>query len=329
MSKRALFGIALVVLILGSYGVYVLLVSPPDSYPAIHIRPDGSVDPSSAPIQRNGNLYKFVDNIDMEIIVEKNDIVIDGNGFKLDILIHRSRGGSLWELSNVNNVSIRHMNVGPQCILILDNSHFCKVLDTNFTSIRLLSSNGNLISENFYIETIILSDSVNNTISLNAVGEVGLENSFNNRILNNRMVYLSSAAIDIQDSGSNLFFGNLISRPCQVWIKLFGNSSDNIIVGNNVTGPFVIDAIITCSGTNLFYHNNFVDVSWNQTVTLNNPSLWDNGVEGNYWSNYDGKDANADGVGDTPYIIDANNQDKYPLMKPINTEFEPEPQLPP
>ena len=28
-------------------------------------------------------------------------------------------------------------------------------------------------------------------------------------------------------------------------------------------------------------------------------------------------DANADGLGDTPYIIDTNNQDRYPLMKPI------------
>jgi hypothetical protein len=27
-------------------------------------------------------------------------------------------------------------------------------------------------------------------------------------------------------------------------------------------------------------------------------------------------DANSDGIGDTPYVIDANNQDNYPLMKP-------------
>jgi len=44
-------------------------------------------------------------------------------------------------------------------------------------------------------------------------------------------------------------------------------------------------------------------------------NIWDNGSEGNYWSNYNGTDSNGDGVGDTPYVIDENNQDNYPLME--------------
>jgi hypothetical protein len=34
---------------------------------------------------------------------------------------------------------------------------------------------------------------------------------------------------------------------------------------------------------------------------------------GNYWSDYDGMDANDDGIGDDPYIF-ASEEDKYPLM---------------
>jgi hypothetical protein len=41
---------------------------------------------------------------------------------------------------------------------------------------------------------------------------------------------------------------------------------------------------------------------------------WDDGSVGNYWSDYTGKDYNEDGIGDTPYIIDANNKDNYPIV---------------
>jgi hypothetical protein len=45
------------------------------------------------------------------------------------------------------------------------------------------------------------------------------------------------------------------------------------------------------------------------------PHAWDNGKVGNYWSDYDGSDANNDGFGDTPYFVDIQNQDRFPLMQ--------------
>jgi hypothetical protein len=55
------------------------------------------------------------------------------------------------------------------------------------------------------------------------------------------------------------------------------------------------------------------DYSWNWSV-LPSTNTWDNGIEGNYWSNYNHTDSDYDGIGDTPYFIDANNQDNHPLM---------------
>jgi hypothetical protein len=64
---------------------------------------------------------------------------------------------------------------------------------------------------------------------------------------------------------------------------------------------------------NTFFENNFAaKFVW----PVNDANFWDNGSVGNYWSDYDGADANGDGIGDTPYIINAVNQDRYPLMNP-------------
>jgi hypothetical protein len=52
-------------------------------------------------------------------------------------------------------------------------------------------------------------------------------------------------------------------------------------------------------------------------------NVWDDGYPsgGNYWNDYEGQHPNAseiDGsdIWDTPYVIDANNTDHYPLLSP-------------
>ncbi len=74
---------------------------------------------------------------------------------------------------------------------------------------------------------------------------------------------------------------------------------------------------------NIFYHNDFIDNTVNARVDEDRYiNVWDNGYPsgGNYWDDYTGIDANSDGIGDTPYVINVKNKDNYPLMKPWNNQ---------
>ena len=62
-------------------------------------------------------------------------------------------------------------------------------------------------------------------------------------------------------------------------------------------------------------------------VNTSYTNTWDNGYPsgGNYWSNYTDVDlytgphqniTGRDGIWDHPHVVDANNQDKYPLTNP-------------
>jgi parallel beta-helix repeat protein len=112
----------------------------------------------------------------------------------------------------------------------------------------------------------------------------------------------------------------------------FFESDNNTIIDSRITNNSVGVCLYQSSG-NLFYHNSFADIDEPVISNFQSPTAppsgsyseneWDNGLEGNYWSNYNGTDSlsgpyqnesGSDGIGDTPYNIDANNTDHYPLM---------------
>jgi parallel beta-helix repeat protein len=102
---------------------------------------------------------------------------------------------------------------------------------------------------------------------------------------------------------------------------VFRLSSNNILTGNTASnndhGMCVRN---TPSSNNRIYHNNFVNNTLQSHPIENSVNTWDDGYPsgGNYWSDYQGVDANGDGIGDSPYVIDENNIDQFPLMTPIS-----------
>ena len=334
----------------------------------IYIRADGSIDPPTAPIQRNGDIYTLTSNITSDadgIIVERDNIVLDGAEYTLQGTgVYESKGIYLYRRNNVTikNMTIRAFYSGIR----LDSSSSNIISENNVTSNNYhgiffypYSDNnfvfGNTIANNSAYG-FCLQDSDNNTISGNTVDNstygialVSSELTRSNNIASGNVVddnfygitlYAYSgitvdgnniknnyAGIRTYVAPSNFFTNNNVTYNIQgitldsSWnITLFGNT-----VANNNVGLY-----LRAASGNTFYNNNFIGNSvqvspWNDGYE--STCLWDNGYPsgGNYWSDYVGNDTysgpyqnetGSDGIGDTPYVINAGNVDHYPLMNP-------------
>ena len=112
---------------------------------------------------------------------------------------------------------------------------------------------------------------------------------------------------------------------------LFIGGSNSTVAFNqigNETMPTCAWSIITYGNNNRFYHNNVCSQSYRPSPLVpEGVHSWNLSypLGGNYWNTYNGEDilsgsyqneTGSDGIGDTPYIINADNADNYPLMNP-------------
>lgn len=239
----------------------------------IFIRADGSVDPPSAPIQRNGDVYTFTDNISYPdyyaIIVYRSNIIVDGNGY--------TRQGPENEyagiyLEIVNNVTIQNMNIencytGVQIYW----SDFCVVFGNNITNCHW--------------------------------------------------------GVFFHSLSSNIVRGNNITN--NDWGVFFRLASGNTVFGNMIANN-QWGVQLNWSSNNKLCHNNFIDNT--QQVYVGTPgyaNFWDDGYPsgGNCWSDYedrypDAEEIDGSGIWDTPYEIDVDNIDRYPLINPYHPSRE-------
>lgn len=341
-------------------------VSAPEfpSESTIYIRANGSVEGTDK-IRQEGNIYTFTENINGTVVIEKDNIVVDGTGFIL-----QGTGSFDWigvDISSRNNVTVNNLltrlcgydvflSDSSNCVIsnisiedFLPNDIYLENSSNNIISgtiggeIKLYESDGNILLDNLWSlklftsvnntisgngNSIELSMSLHNTISKNNssirlfsesngngisenIGFIGLWGSSNNSIIGN------NGAILIVESHNNTIIQNIVENNSPYGIQLGYSSgnifSENIIQNNKLDIRFVVN--------NTFYHNDFVNV----TIELVEDSIvfWDDDGEGNYWDDYTGLDTNGNGIGNTPYIIDENNQDNYPLMVPnIIPEFQ-------
>jgi len=277
MKSKAVSGIMLILLFAGILTL-TFNVQPAKASGTVYIRADGSVDPPVAPILNVGNVsYTFTDDIYDSIVVERDNVVIDGDGYTV-----KGTGNGIY-LSGRSNVTIKNMEIkafgyGIRLVRSSDNS----ISGNNITASAFLG--------------ILLCESSNNTISGKNINK------------NEEGIALWGLSNYNSISGNNITANNGSGIELE-W------SSNNAVSGNNTIAHNRWGISLAYSSNNIFYHNNFINNTNHASTDDNSVNAWDNGVEGNYWSNYTGVDANGDGIGDTPYEINENNTDRYPLMK--------------
>jgi parallel beta-helix repeat protein len=145
--------------------------------------------------------------------------------------------------------------------------------------------------------------------------------------MQNPVIYSYGGIMISQSNGNRVFANNVTNYALGIFLSAHDYDVTNNTICDNVLQKNVYGLFIQESDTeggpsvhdNSIFHNNFINNTYqaasNRELTIGHNS-WDDGYHsgGNYWSDYDGTDSDHDGIGDTPYAIDANNIDRYPLM---------------
>jgi len=179
-------------------------------------------------------------------------------------------------LINCNNVTVRNLNLSK-------NGHgvFCyNATDSVIENVTVLGNNYGIY----------------------------LQNSWGN-VVSNNSCFENWVGICLQDSDHNVVEENT-AGDSEKGISLY-EADYNSLRGNNILSN-LYGVRLYSSHLNDFFHNNLVENTNQVDLITSHSNAWDNGCEGNYWSNYNGTDLDGDGIGDTN--LPWEGVDYYPLM---------------
>jgi parallel beta-helix repeat protein len=265
-------------------------------------------------------------------------------------------GGIFLSLSSNNTITGNNVNNNWDGIYLLASNNNNTItgnnVNNNWNGIHLYyySSNntitGNNVSNNSDGGIYLFYSSNNNTITGNVFVNDGLnvEYSYQNTVEDNTvngkpLVYLEDASdFRVNDAGqvilvncTNITVENLDLSNTSVGIELHV-TEDSKVLNNTVSNNSRDGIRLWDSSNNTIYFNNFIN-NTNNVFLYTSTNIWNSPLEisytydgttyesylGNYWDDYEGTDADGDGIGSIPYSIDSESDecDDYPLMQPF------------
>lgn len=228
-------------------------------------------------------LSDFINDVDTSNTVNDNTIVYLIN--KTNLIINPSTFPQVGCLVLVNST-----NITVQSFTLANNYESLTFAYTSDSAIANITATNNIVS-------LLLWNSNNNTITANTMRDNWfgplLGRSNDNKLTNNNITNNSQGIVLFDKSHNNTLVTNFVK--------------------NNSYGVY-----LRASEENTFYHNNFINNTNQADIRESFNNTWDDGIEGNYWSDYYGFDLDDDGIGDSWYEIDENNTDHCPLMAMVS-----------
>jgi hypothetical protein len=300
-------------LIVSVLGVVVAQTKTIDvSQDVVHILPDGTVTPLTAPIHRNGDLYQLTDNINAAIVIEKNNITLDGRGFAI-------QGKEPDRVNSPVAINLTCMGVTVE----------------------------NIKFEDWWVGVLGVYDG--NRIVGNDFRDVGISIAVyasNYEITGNFLEYVRIVGANIHICNNEI---NVREYQSGFWVS---NCTNLTVEANNIKFTNKTTSFISLSGDSSVsvYHNNFLNPEALQFSRgqfylfgmsgISDLEPWDNGYPsgGNCWSDYTTRYSGASvadesGIWDTEYVVQVTNtyvlKDRYPLQNPYPIEVAALPTPPP
>lgn len=274
-------------------------------------------------------------------ILINNNCSSNGDGIKLlfqcynntisgNLCGNNNRGICLW--SNCSNNIILRNKLSKNNFLGIYSFEFCNN-NSFLENIIEESKNGLSLHFDCYNNTIF-----RNNVSISSYG-IRLKDHCGYNLISENLIVENLYGLSLDfDNNDNIILKNNISRNYIYGIYI-GFIAENIIyLGTEVNldvGPIIVlngsynniffknlifnnqwfGAYIDSDGSddNYFYNNSFIRNNIN--AEDNGFNHWNNSFIGNYWDDYEGIDANDDGIGDIPYNISGStgSKDFYPI----------------